>query len=244
MSRARPATDVTAVNSPSGSVLVPITWTRFTSRTATLSRLPQAPSLDARRIQAGPSASFSTTAAATAPAAGSWEATRTTQQRTPPFSKNAADRVCRGSRPGTTSPNQDANWRHDCTGTGRSSGPRSAMPTNAGDVGAQRGHLRAAGVGALVVDARGAQVRQHVTRTSSVMSSTTSSTALHRHLVAGGVERRALDLVGPGALEVPAQDVVALLVHEDHAAVAAVGAGRWRCCGTSPTARCRAAFRA
>ena len=69
------------------------------------------------------------TPAGCAPPFSSREATRTTQHRRPPFSKKARTAYAKKPTP-VKLPKCAWNWRHDSMGTGVSSGPRVAMPTN------------------------------------------------------------------------------------------------------------------
>ena len=80
---------VTVDQAPSAFVVVRYVCAGFRSRNDTASRLPHVPSLDALTRHTEPVADETSTVAAVAPVAGSLAATRTTQQRRPPFSKNA-----------------------------------------------------------------------------------------------------------------------------------------------------------
>ncbi len=86
--RAKPLTLASCEKVPSGLDTAATAWDRLRSRIVNVTRSPQAPSVDARTRQAGPAVVGTRTDAASAPTASSRDATRTTQQRTPPFSKN------------------------------------------------------------------------------------------------------------------------------------------------------------
>src|SRR5262245_33736449 len=123
------------------------------------------------------------------------------------------------------------NWRNDSTGTGVSSGPRSAMPMNA-----------ATSVRRTIGGTRDASLRS--INTAGFMASMALSGssgrrrlelehqafvhdlhAFDRDLVARCLEGGTFDLVDPAVFEVPAHDVLVRLVHEhDAAAVALVRA--------------------
>jgi hypothetical protein len=93
---------------------------------------PQTPWLDARTRQtsrAGAVLAY-TVSAARQPPFASFEATRTIQQRRPPVLEKPAHRIRQKIRRPRRDPKCASNCLQDSTGTGVSTGPRDAIPTN------------------------------------------------------------------------------------------------------------------
>ncbi len=88
VARVNPAIRGTVLQRPPGSLEVVRTWVRLVSRRFRPTWSPHTPGLEALTRQTGPLAPVRVVVAAARPVTGSSEATRTTQQRRPPFSRN------------------------------------------------------------------------------------------------------------------------------------------------------------
>ena len=223
---------------------IAVVCARCVSTTRTVSALPQTPGpAAAMRQTSGPAARRAASVAGRRRprpprATGSREATRTIQQRRPPFSKNAAHRVGQVAAAGEAAevglelaPRLDRHRRRRADRARRCRRSRRCRCARRRDAGG-------AGVDALVVDAGRRVAWASSARSSSIVSpSCDELDRLDRHLVAGRLEASAPSILLIQAFSTCQRStVVARLVHQHDGAVAPVGDAVDDVACTSPTA--------